>query len=182
MSLAGLPEMTLYEEHEGSTTPSATQRATVLSYMSNTWQCSPLPFSSPGLKVFKRSYLRWRDDGLRSSQTSIPRSLWTFLSFHPCRKWHYRHAWKLLLGLKVYTLQSRHGSPPCDRSPSRLLLPSSSSTPFIRHKFRLYHWVAGYIIILLIICGNAGAIMVANEAMGGDLPTRTFIGFIAVSD
>lgn len=53
--------------------------------------------------------------------------------------------------------------------------------PVIRHRFRLYHRVAGYTIILLIMCGNAGAILVSNHAMGGDLPTQTFVGFIAIA-
>lgn len=42
-------------------------------------------------------------------------------------------------------------------------------TPFIRHNFRLYHRIAGYVIVVLITCGNAGAIMVATHAM-----VRTF--------
>ena len=54
-------------------------------------------------------------------------------------------------------------------------------TPFIRHRFRLYHRIAGYIIIVLIACGNAGAIMVSTHAMGGDLPTQTFVGFHAIA-
>ncbi len=53
-------------------------------------------------------------------------------------------------------------------------------TPVIRHTFRLYHRIAGYSIILLITCGNAGAIMVSTHAMGGDLPTQTFVGFLTL--
>ena len=52
--------------------------------------------------------------------------------------------------------------------------------PVIRHKFRLYHRLAGYVIIVLITCGNAGAIMTSTHAMGGDLSTQTFVGFLAI--
>ena len=54
-------------------------------------------------------------------------------------------------------------------------------TPFIRHRFRLYHRIAGYVIIVLIACGNAGAIMVSTHAMGGDLPTQAFVGVLATA-
>ena len=54
-------------------------------------------------------------------------------------------------------------------------------TPVIRHSFRLYHRIAGYTIIVLITCGNAGAIMVSKHAEGGDLSTQTFVGFIAIA-
>ncbi|KAL8720896.1 MAG: hypothetical protein Q9225_002314 [Loekoesia sp. 1 TL-2023] len=54
-------------------------------------------------------------------------------------------------------------------------------TPIIRHRFCLYHRIAGYVIIVPIICSNAGAIMVANIAIGGDLPTQTFVGFLSIA-
>ena len=54
-------------------------------------------------------------------------------------------------------------------------------TPFVRHRFRLYHRIAGYVIIVLVACGNVGAIMVSTHAMGGDLPTQTFVGFLAIA-
>lgn len=52
--------------------------------------------------------------------------------------------------------------------------------PVIRHKFILYHRIAGYILILLITVGNAGAVMIADKAMEGDVPTQTFTGFMAI--
>lgn len=52
--------------------------------------------------------------------------------------------------------------------------------PVIRHKFRLYHRMAGYCIILLVLVSNAGYVIIAPIAMGGDLPTQTFLGFLAI--
>jgi uncharacterized membrane protein len=53
--------------------------------------------------------------------------------------------------------------------------------PVIRHKFLLYHRLAGYVIITLVLVSNAGYVMIAKIAMGGDLPTQTFLGFLAIA-
>jgi hypothetical protein len=52
--------------------------------------------------------------------------------------------------------------------------------PAIRHRFLLYHRMAGYSIILLVLVSNAGYVIIAPIAMGGDLPTQTFLGFLAI--
>ena len=52
--------------------------------------------------------------------------------------------------------------------------------PFIRHKAILYHRIAGYLIFLLVAISDAGAIMAANHAFGGDLATQMFIGFLVI--
>lgn len=39
--------------------------------------------------------------------------------------------------------------------------------PAIRHRCILYHRIAGYIAVLLMVVGNAGAMMLADTAMGG---------------
>lgn len=52
--------------------------------------------------------------------------------------------------------------------------------PLIRYTAILYHRIAGYIIFLLVALSNAGAIMVANHAFGGDNTTRLFVGLLVV--
>lgn len=52
--------------------------------------------------------------------------------------------------------------------------------PGIRHKAILYHRIAGYVAITLAVVGNIGAVMIADTAMGGELSTQTFVGFIAI--
>lgn len=49
-------------------------------------------------------------------------------------------------------------------------------TPAIRQKFRLVHRINGYIIILLALIANVGAIMIAREAFGGTTSTQSWIG------
>lgn len=52
--------------------------------------------------------------------------------------------------------------------------------PIIRHKFLLYHRITGYIVFLLLTVSNVGYLLIADIAEGGDLPTRTFLGFLAI--
>jgi uncharacterized membrane protein len=53
-------------------------------------------------------------------------------------------------------------------------------TPAIRHKFRLIHRINGYIIILLALIANVGAIMIAREAFGGTTATQSWIGALFI--
>ncbi|GME34349.1 hypothetical protein GGS26DRAFT_65565 [Neofusicoccum parvum] len=53
--------------------------------------------------------------------------------------------------------------------------------PAIRHRCILYHRIAGYIAVLLMVVGNAGAMMLADTAMGGDLVTQAFIGLVGLA-
>ncbi|KAL3426472.1 hypothetical protein PVAG01_03263 [Phlyctema vagabunda] len=52
--------------------------------------------------------------------------------------------------------------------------------PIVRHKWLLYHRIAGYIIICLITVSNVGYLLLADIAEGGDLPTQTFLGLLAL--
>ncbi|KAH7010928.1 hypothetical protein B0J12DRAFT_714898 [Macrophomina phaseolina] len=52
--------------------------------------------------------------------------------------------------------------------------------PAIRHRYILYHRIAGYAAVLLMVIANAGAMMLADTAMGGDLVTQTFIGLVGL--
>jgi Predicted membrane protein (DUF2306) len=53
--------------------------------------------------------------------------------------------------------------------------------PFIRHQFILYHRVAGYTAVTLVLIANAGSLMIAQITMGGDLTTQVFIGFVVTT-
>ena len=53
-------------------------------------------------------------------------------------------------------------------------------TPVIRHKVILYHRMAGYVIITLVLCSNAGALIIAPHAFGGSLATQAGIGLLAI--
>ena len=53
-------------------------------------------------------------------------------------------------------------------------------TPAIRQKWRLVHRINGYIILLLALIANAGAIMIAREAFGGTLATQSWVGALFI--
>lgn len=48
--------------------------------------------------------------------------------------------------------------------------------PVIRHKFLIFHRINGYLIILLVLLGNVGALMIARHSFGGSLETQTGVG------
>ena len=52
--------------------------------------------------------------------------------------------------------------------------------PIIRYKAILFHRMNGYTIILLILCANASAIMIARHAFGGTLATQMLVGLLAI--
>ena len=52
--------------------------------------------------------------------------------------------------------------------------------PAIRHRFLLFHRVNGYLIMLLLLVGNVGALMIARRAFGGDLSTQGAVGVLAI--
>ena len=53
-------------------------------------------------------------------------------------------------------------------------------TPIIRHKAILYHRIAGYVAILLVVVSIFGAFVIADTSFGGDMTTRTFVGFLGL--
>lgn len=53
-------------------------------------------------------------------------------------------------------------------------------TPIIRHKLMLVHRINGYIIVLLALVSNVGAIMIAREAFGGTMATQAWIGTLFI--
>lgn len=52
--------------------------------------------------------------------------------------------------------------------------------PVIRHKLLIFHRINGYIVVLLSLCSNAGALMIARRAFGGGLATQTAIGTLVM--
>lgn len=53
-------------------------------------------------------------------------------------------------------------------------------TPVIRHKVTLYHRMAGYVIVTLVLCSNAGALIIAPHAFGGAITTQAAVGLLAI--
>lgn len=53
-------------------------------------------------------------------------------------------------------------------------------TPAIRQKWRLVHRINGYIIVLLAVIANVGAIMIAREAFGGTMATQSWVGALFI--
>ncbi|KAI4180583.1 MAG: hypothetical protein LQ346_006955 [Caloplaca aetnensis] len=52
--------------------------------------------------------------------------------------------------------------------------------PVIRHKFLTFYRINGYLVILLIIISNVGALMIARRAFGGSLPTQAGVGLLVI--
>lgn len=52
--------------------------------------------------------------------------------------------------------------------------------PAIRHKIILFHRINGYIIILLVLVANAGALMIARHAFGGGMDVQAAVGVLAI--
>ncbi|PGH14050.1 hypothetical protein AJ79_03320 [Helicocarpus griseus UAMH5409] len=50
--------------------------------------------------------------------------------------------------------------------------------PSVRHRAILFHRINGYIIIILFLASNAGALMITRHAFGGGLPTQVSIGLL----
>jgi uncharacterized membrane protein len=52
--------------------------------------------------------------------------------------------------------------------------------PVIRHKFLIFHRINGWIIVLLVLLANAGALMIAPHAFGGDLAVQSGVGTLVL--
>ena len=52
--------------------------------------------------------------------------------------------------------------------------------PIIRHKLILVHRINGYLVILLALIGNTGAVMIARNAFGGDFSTQCGVGALVI--
>ncbi|WPH04710.1 Hypothetical protein R9X50_00760300 [Acrodontium crateriforme] len=61
------------------------------------------------------------------------------------------------------------------------LLAMLQFTPFIRYKALIFHRINGYIVVLLLLLGNVGALMIARHAFGGTLSTQLLVGVLAIA-
>ncbi|TKA61245.1 hypothetical protein B0A49_11963 [Cryomyces minteri] len=52
--------------------------------------------------------------------------------------------------------------------------------PVLRHNVLLFHRINGYLVILLLLVANAGALMIARRAFGGELATQSGVGLLAI--
>ena len=52
--------------------------------------------------------------------------------------------------------------------------------PIIRHRFILLHRINGYIIIVLVLVSNAGALLIIRRSFGGTLPTQAGTGLLVI--
>lgn len=52
--------------------------------------------------------------------------------------------------------------------------------PVIRQRWLLFHRINGYLVILLLLVGNAGALMITRRAFGGDLATQGATGVLVI--
>ena len=65
-------------------------------------------------------------------------------------------------------------------STAAALLATFQFVPVIRYKVLLFHRLNGWTIVLLVLCANAGAIMVAPHAFGGDLSVQAGVGTLVI--
>ncbi|PVH72991.1 hypothetical protein DL98DRAFT_432153 [Cadophora sp. DSE1049] len=52
--------------------------------------------------------------------------------------------------------------------------------PVIRHKALLFHRLNGYLLLILSLIGNIGALMIARRAFGGGLDVQSAVGLLAI--
>lgn len=52
--------------------------------------------------------------------------------------------------------------------------------PAIRHKALLFHRMNGYLLLILTLIGNVGALMIARRAFGGGLDVQSAVGLLAI--
>ncbi|TVY65573.1 hypothetical protein LSUE1_G009294 [Lachnellula suecica] len=52
--------------------------------------------------------------------------------------------------------------------------------PVIRHKLLIFHRINGYLVMLLCLVSNAGALIIAPKAFGGGLDVRSGTGMLAI--
>lgn len=52
--------------------------------------------------------------------------------------------------------------------------------PYIRHRYLLFHRLNGYLVVMLLVFSNVGALMIARRAFGGDISTQAAVGVLAL--
>ncbi|KAH7128454.1 hypothetical protein B0J11DRAFT_525003 [Dendryphion nanum] len=54
-------------------------------------------------------------------------------------------------------------------------------TPFIRHKWIIFHRINGYLVLILFLSSTVGALMITRHAFGGGVDVQSAIGALAIS-
>ena len=52
--------------------------------------------------------------------------------------------------------------------------------PIIRHKVIMFHRINGWLVTLLLLAANAGALMIADRAFGGHFDTQVLTGVLVI--
>ena len=52
--------------------------------------------------------------------------------------------------------------------------------PVIRHKLLIFHRINGYVVIILVLLSNVGALMIMRRAFGGSLETQAGLGLLVI--
>jgi uncharacterized membrane protein len=52
--------------------------------------------------------------------------------------------------------------------------------PSLRRNVPMFHRINGHFVIILVLFGNAGALMIARHAFGGDLSTQSAVGVLVI--
>lgn len=63
--------------------------------------------------------------------------------------------------------------------PAGILVPWQF-VPAIRYNFLTFHRINGYLLVLLLLLGNVGALMIARYAFGGTMATQSLVGVLAI--
>ncbi|KAL8657714.1 MAG: hypothetical protein Q9226_001637 [Calogaya cf. arnoldii] len=53
--------------------------------------------------------------------------------------------------------------------------------PWIRYSLLIFHRINGYIVVLLLIIANAGALTIARHSFGGEFETQVMTGVLAIT-
>lgn len=51
--------------------------------------------------------------------------------------------------------------------------------PVVRRKVMLFHRLNGYLLMILLLTGNAGALMICDKSLGGSIDLRFMVGLVA---
>lgn len=106
----------------------------------------------------------------------------------PGECYYYQNFDRYKIGIRLHLFCILRESSTESLLPQRLLTSCAAAgllvvfqfTPVIRHKWILVHRINGYIIVLLALIANAGAIMITREAFGGTMATQALMGTLFI--
>jgi uncharacterized membrane protein len=85
-------------------------------------------------------------------------------------EWYWFHAGHYRIGLTLHLATAL---------PAGLLM-VWQFVPYIRHRYLLFHRLNGYLVVMLLVLSNVGALMIARRAFGGDISTQAAVGVLAL--